>query len=61
MTVAYKALIPVQLMSRPRFTVELCKGDGRTLSLDCVFISPEELEPQENPQDAEAIGRYFVS
>ena len=44
------------MVSRPPFTVELCKGDGRTLSFQCIFISPEELDQQDGPQDAEAIG-----
>ena len=46
----------LQMVSRPPFTVELCKGDGRTLSFQCIFISPEELDQQDGPQDAEAIG-----
>ena len=46
----------LQMVSRPPFTVELSKGDGRMLSFQCVFIAPEELEQQDGPQDAEAIG-----
>ena len=46
----------LQMVSRPPFTVELSKGDGRMLSFQCVFIAPEELDQQDGPQDAEAIG-----
>lgn len=46
------------MVSRPPFTVEITKGDGRTLSLHCTFVSPAELE-QETSQDTEAIGEYY--
>lgn len=47
------------MVSRPPFTVELCKGDGHILSMHCLFVSPEEIEQQEGPQDAEAIVDSF--
>ncbi|PVD33035.1 hypothetical protein C0Q70_08483 [Pomacea canaliculata] len=47
-----------EMVSRPPFTVEITKGDGRTLSLHCTFVSPAELE-QETSQDTEAIVDNF--
>ncbi|KAK7088743.1 complement component 1 Q subcomponent-binding protein, mitochondrial-like [Littorina saxatilis] len=48
-----------EMVSRPPFTVEMCKGDGYTLSLQCMFTSPEEMEQQGGPQDADAIVDSF--
>nr|KAG5700331.1 hypothetical protein BaRGS_029583 [Batillaria attramentaria] len=47
-----------EMVCQPPFSVEICKGDGRTLSLQCGFVSPDELE-QGGPQDAEAIVDSF--
>ncbi|KAL8613979.1 hypothetical protein ACOMHN_023214 [Nucella lapillus] len=48
-----------EMVSRPPFTVELSKGDGRMLSMQCMFASPEEADSQGGPQDAEAIVDSF--
>ncbi|XP_076473004.1 complement component 1 Q subcomponent-binding protein, mitochondrial-like [Babylonia areolata] len=50
---------PAEMVSRPPFTVELSKGDGRTLSMQCVFVSPDEVDSEGGPRDAESIVDSF--
>lgn len=48
-----------EMVSQPPFSVEICKGDGQTLTMHCSFVSPEDLEQEGGQQDAETIVDTF--
>ena len=49
----------VQMVCKPPFEVELSKGDGKILALQCSFPSQDQMFEDAQSQDAEQIGMMF--